>query len=215
MAEVNVDSEVAEAIGIVQDATYDADWMIQKFNECLILVATGCRIPGLQVTAPVTALVNATSVAMPKSYLHDLFFVTSPTYPKGLLIAPDLPCLIQNTDTDAIGQPVMVTLIEKTLHMRPVPEVQEILTLYYYGTPGELAVGDVFPTYIPAAVQKELFANYALAKAYKQIEDGIDGATPNYNKYEGLASSAIGFLQKMYPNAAKARPTRPRHLEFF
>ena len=52
---MEVDAIVTEVEKIVQDATYDETWIIGKFNEALTLVATMCRIPGLQTTAPVEA----------------------------------------------------------------------------------------------------------------------------------------------------------------
>ena len=42
---------------------------------------------------------------MPKTFLHDLYLVTTATYPKGILIAPNLKELVANSDhgTDGTG----------------------------------------------------------------------------------------------------------------
>ena len=212
---MEVDAIVTEVEAIVQDTTYDATWIIRKFNEVLTLVATMCRIPGLQTPATVSALVAAASVAMPKAFLHDLYLVTTPTYPEGLLIAPNLKELVANSDSEQTGPIAMVALDGKTLNIRPAPEVAEDLTLYFYKVPTELAAGDSFPDYIPAILQKEIFQNYALKEAYLQIEDGLDGVMPNTQKYGGLAGAAISSLVAFYPNAPKAKPELRRGGGFF
>ena len=219
---MEVDAIVTEVEAIVQDTTYDATWIINKFNEALLLVATMCRIPGLQTPATVSAPIAATSVPMPKTFLHDLYLVTTPTYPEGLLIAPNLKELIANSASivnsdseEETGPVAMVALDGKTLNIRPIPEVAEDLTLYFYKLPTELAAGDSFPDYIPAILQKEIFQNYALKEAYLQIEDGIDGNSPNTQKYGGMAAVAMASLVAFYPNAPKAKPELRRGGGFF
>ncbi len=218
---MEVDAIVTEIEAIVQDTTYDETWIIRKFNEVLTLVATMCRIPGLQAVVPVSALVGATSVAMPKTFLHDLFLVTTATYPKGILIAPNLKELIGSrelircTVPEQTGPVHMVAVDGKILNFRPIPEVAEDLALHFYAKPKELAAGDFFPDYIPEILHKEIFQNYALKEAYLQIEDGIDGGMPNTQKYAGLAATGIASLVAFYPNAPKAKPELKRHLVWF
>jgi hypothetical protein len=212
---MEVDAIVIEVGGIVQDATYDETWIIGKFNEALTLVATMCRIPGLQTVAVVNVLAGATSVAMPKTFLHDLYLVTTATYPQGILIAPNLKELIANSDSEQTGPVQMVAVDGKTLNFRPIPEVAEDLALHFYAKPKELAAGDSFPDYIPAILQKEIFQNYVLKEAYLQIEDGIDGVMPNTQKYGALAANGIASLVAFYPNAPKAKPEVKRNLVWF
>ena len=202
---MEVDAIVTEVEAIIQDATYDETWIIRKFNEVLTLVATLCRIPGLQTTATANALSGATTAAMPKTFLHDLYLVTTATYPKGVLIAPNMKELVANSDPEQTGPVQMVAADGKTLNFRPIPEEAEDLVLYFYGTPKELSAGDSLPDYIPSILQKEIFQNYALKEAYLQIEDGLDGVMPNTQKYSGLAANGIASLVAFYPNAPKAR----------
>ncbi|MFZ4436809.1 MAG: hypothetical protein ACOYOS_00115 [Syntrophales bacterium] len=212
---MEVDTIVTEVERIIQDADYDAAWIIGKFNEALTLAATVCRIPGLMTVATVNVLAGATSAAMPKTYLHDLYLVTTATYPRGVLVAPNLKELKANTDPEQTGPVQIVSLDGKTLSFRPLPEEAEELTLHFYGVPKELAVGDSFPDYIPSILQKWIFQNYALREAYLQIEDGIDGGNPNTQKYGGLAASGMAQLVSFYPNAPKAKPEVTRNLVWF
>jgi hypothetical protein len=212
---MEVDAIVTEVERIVQDTSYDETWIIGKFNEALTLVATLCRIPGLQAVATVNVLANTRSVAMPKAFLHDLYLVTTATYPQGILIAPNLKELVANSDPEQTGPVAIVSLDGKTLNFRPIPEEAEDLTLYFYGTPKELSAGDSFPDYVPAILQKEIFQNYALKEAYLQIEDGIDGVAPNTQKYGGLAAVAMASLVAFYPNAPKAKPILNRKIGYF
>ena len=202
---MEVDAIVTEVEKIVQDATYDETWIIGKFNEALLLLATMCRIPGLQTTAVVEAAAAAITAVLPKTYLHDLYLVTTPTYPQGILIAPNIKELKANSNDTRTGPVQIICLDGKILNFRPIPEDAENMTLHFYGKPKELAAGDVFPDYIPEILHKEIFQNYALKEAYLQIEDGLDGGMPNTQKYGGLAANGIASLVAFYPNAPKAR----------
>jgi hypothetical protein len=212
---MEVDAIVTEVKAIVQDTTYDETWIINKFNECLLLVATMCRIPGLQMSAVVNVLAGTTTTVIPKTYLHDLYLVTTATYPNGILIAPNLKELIANSDPEQLGPVQIICLDGKTLNFRPIPEEAEDLTLHFYAKPKELAAGDSFPDYIPAILHKEIFQNYALKEAYMQIEDGLDGVMPNTQKYGALAANGIASLVSFYPSAPKAKPQTRRNLVWF
>ena len=212
---MEVDVIVTEVEKIVQDATYDETWIIGKLNEALLLLATMCRIPGLQTVATVNVLANTRSIAMPKTFLHDLYLVTTATYPQGILIAPNLKELVANSDNEQTGPVQMVAVDGKILNFRPIPEEAEDLMLHFYAKPKELASGDLFPDYIPEILHKEIFQNYALKEAYLQIEDGIDGVAPNTQKYGGLAAVAMASLVAFYPNAPKARPILNRNVGYF
>jgi len=128
---MEVDALVTEVEGIVQDQTYDAPWIIGKFNEVLLLVATMCRIPGLQTVATVNILAGAASGAMPKTFLHDLYLVTTTTYQMGILIAPNLKELVANSDPEQTGPVEMVAVDGKVLNVRPLPEVAEALACHF------------------------------------------------------------------------------------
>lgn len=215
MEPLEVDKLVTDVEGIVQDPTYDATWIIKKLNEVLSLVATMCRIPGLQSAVPVNIQAAASNVAMPKAFLHDLYLVTSQIYPKGIIIAPNIKELVANSDPEQTGPVQMVAVDGKILNCRPIPEIAEVLTCYFYAKPKELYAGDSFPDYIPPILQKEIFQNYALKEAYLQIEDGIDGEMVNTQKYTGLTATGISSLVSLYPNAPKAKPKVKRNLVWF
>jgi len=212
---MEVDAIVTDITRIVQDTTYDAPWIIGKLNEALTLVATICRIPSLQKTETVSVPAGAKSIPMPKSYLHDLYLVTTPTYPQGIVMAPNEKELTENSEDAQTGPAGMVALEGKILHIRPTLEAAEDLTLRFYMKPKELSAGDSFPDYIPEAIQKALFQNYPLQEAYLQIEDGIDGGMPNTQKYSGMTAAAITALVAFYPNAPKARPQVKRVVGWF
>jgi hypothetical protein len=207
---MEVDPIAAEIESTVQDAQYNAAWAITKFNEAMNAIALVCRIPGLQASAPLTLGVGTSSIAMPKTYLRELYMVTTPTYPQGILIAPNLKEFRANTVAEAEGPIEMCVAENKIFYYNPKPLEEEIATLYFYGSPKELAAGDSFPDYIPPFLQKELFLNYALKEAYLKIEDGIDGVMFNTQKYAGLSNAAIEMLKAFYPEAPKAKPAIAR-----
>ena len=198
---------LATTVGeIIQDETYGAAWIIGKFNECLLLAATLCRIPGLQTSKPVTAEAGAARVQVPSNYLRDLFHIKTAAYPQGIVIAPNIKELKACIRPDETGAIQIACLDGKYLHLGPIPEAGETLELHYYRKPEELIAGGEFPNYLPEIFQKELYQNYALKEAYMLIEDGVDGKIPNTQKYSGAFSAALGALEAFYPNAPKARP---------
>ena len=198
---------LATEIGeIIQDETYGATWIIGKFNEALMMVATVCRIPGLQGVATLSIPVSAKSVPMPVSYLHDLYLVTSSTYPNGVLIAPNLKELTTNSDNEATGPVAMVAVDGRVLNVRPMSEAAEDLVLHFYKKPVELEAGDDFPSYIPEAFQREIFRNFVLREAYLQIEDGVDKNATNTQNYSALFAGGLAAMVAFYPNAPKSRP---------
>ena len=198
---------LATTVGeIIQDETYGAAWIIGKFNECLLLAATLCRIPGLQTSKEVSAAAGATTITMPSNFLHDLFRIKTAAYPQGIVIAPNIKELKACTRPDETGKIQIACLEGKYLHFGPIPEADETLELHYYRKPEELIAGGEFPNYLPEIFQKELYQNYALKEAYMLIEDGVDGKMPNTQKYSAAFAAALGTLEAFYPNAPKARP---------
>lgn len=212
---MEVENLIIEVQDVVQDEKYDSSWVIGIFNDALNSIATSCRIPGLQSSADVVATATENHSDMPVAYLHDLYAATSITYPRGLIIAPNLKELIVNELSDQTGVVQLVTVDGSVLNFRPIPEVTETLTLYFYTKPALLQQGDSFPDYIPEIMQKDLFVNYALNAAYLQIEDGIDGRIPNTQKYAGLYTAAVASLNKFFPNVPKGRVVITRAGSFF
>lgn len=212
---MEVENLIIEVQEVVQDEKYDSSWVLGVFNDALNSIATSCRIPGLQSAGDVVALAAENHVDMPATYLHDLYAATSVTYPRGLIIAPNLKELIANELCDQTGVVQLVTVDGPILNFRPIPEETETLTLYFYAKPTALQHGDLFPDYIPEIIQKDIFVNYALNSAYLQIEDGIDGRIPNTQKYAALYSAAVVSLQKFYSNAPKGRVSITRGGSYF
>lgn len=205
---MEVDAVLEEVQSILQDDAYSESWIIGRFNEALLLVATMCRIPSLQMTVPLTAAIGTTSMIMPKTYLHDLFLVTTSTYPTGVTIYPNIKdyTLIMGDGADDTGPVKMVSLDALVLSYWPTPDVAEVLTCSYYAKPVTLDSGDDFPAYIPEVLQRTIFQYYALKEAYIQIEDGTDGKPFNTERYTALAMSGIQSLTNFYPSTPKLKP---------
>ena len=80
-----------------------------------------------------------------------------------------------------------------------IPSVSESVTLHYYRRPVDMVDNDDTPDGIPLHLQFSLLVNYAAWKAYEFIEDGIEGETPNTQKYMGLFLSALRTLELSVP----------------
>lgn len=215
---MEVDVIASDVNGIIKDEEkYPIPWIIGKFNEALLKIATMLNIPGLQYSAPLSISIGATSVTMPKSYLHDLYLITSVTYPNGLILLPNKQELITRTAdcVDNTGPVSIASLDGKILSVWPLAEEAETLTAYYYTKPKTLEAGDVFPDYIPETLHRDFFQSFALKEAYNEIEDGTDGKSFNTEKYSNSFALAAAALVNLYPDAPKARRTIRRRMTWF
>lgn len=202
---MEVDDIVVKALDEIKDTSYTATWAIEKINEAMLLVATACLIPGLQVNAPVIALAGSSSVALPRSYLREVFMVTSTVFPQGMPIAPNERELTALSHPDETGNVRMVTVKGSSLLYIPKPVEDETLNCFFYTYPAELMAGDTVPSYgmLPEIILKGVVLNYVIKEAYLHIEDGVDGGTPNYTKFNNLMAGNLAALSNFFPTAPK------------
>jgi hypothetical protein len=140
---------------------------------------------------------------MPADYHHSLYLATSETYPNGLILRPNLKDLIATHYPDAAGPVEKVAVEFQTLYYKPIPEEAEIITLYYYKNPDEITLVSDLLSWIPSHLQKPLMVNYLVKELFSQIEEGIDGQTPNTTKYMNFYGQALMMMEAFYPKASK------------
>jgi len=203
---MNVDGVIIEARSITRDESYDDAWMVERINAGLQEIAALFPIPGLSATDTVSALTTINNVPMPSDFHHDLYLATTETYPNGLVLSPNLKDLIAQTDQEETGDVRQVAVEFQTLYYSPIPsEAAETITLYYYKNPTAITLVSDLPTWIPVHLQKALMVNYLTKELFSQIEEGIDGQTPNTAKYSNLYAQALMLLERFYPHASKPK----------
>jgi len=203
---MNVEGVITEVRGIVKDESYDDLWMLERLNMGLTEIAALFLIPGLSASDTVSALTTVDHVAMPVDFHHDLYLATTETYPNGLVLSPNLKDLIVTANHDLTGNVQKVTVEFQTLYYAPIPsEAAETITLYYYMNPTAITLVSDLPTWIPSHLQKPLMVNYLAKELFSQIEEGVDGNTPNTSKYANFYGQGLMILERFYPRASKPK----------
>jgi hypothetical protein len=96
-----------------------------------------------------------------------------------------------------------VAVVFQTLYYKPIPKAAETITLYYYKHPDAITLVSDPPEWIPPHLQKPLSLNYLVKEIFAQIEEGVDGNTPNTTKYTNLYNQGLMMLGAFYPNVSK------------
>lgn len=85
------------------------------------------------------------------------------------------------------------------LYYQGIPTSSEEVTVHYYRKPVEMDDNIDTPDGIPLHLQISLLTNFAAWKAYEFLEDGLEGETPNTQKFMGLFLSAMKTLELSIP----------------
>jgi len=94
------------------------------------------------------------------------------------------------------------------LYYLNVPTVSEEVTLHYYRYPVDMVADDDLPDGIPMHLQMSLLVNFACWKAYEFIEDGIEGETPNTDKFREFFFAALKTLELSLPDDVRGLELR-------
>jgi hypothetical protein len=92
------------------------------------------------------------------------------------------------------------------LYYQGIPNegTSETLRFFYLRKPDVLEEDEDEPTCIPVFLHEDLIVNYVCAACFNLIEEGIDGAKINFNKYMTLYQEAQVKLQQFLPVAPES-----------
>jgi len=96
----------------------------------------------------------------------------------------------------------------KKFYYLNVPTVAEDVTLHYYRMPVKMVANSNVPDGIPLHLQMSLLVNFAVWKANEFIEDGLEGETPNTDKYKGYFLDALKTLELSIPDDTRSLELR-------
>lgn len=181
------------------DPSVTADSIDAALNECLSYVSGRLLIAKLETTGVVNTVLNECEVAIPEGWNYDrnLFgcSVADAAPIQILNSVSQLVNLYPNFRTEKKSGPIEYILVNKgNLIYYPIPkEVVELTTEFYMSAPLMTKDTDI-PSIIPIGLQKKLLTSFALKELYLDVEDGVEGATPNTAKYNGLFEIAFDEL---------------------
>jgi hypothetical protein len=178
----------AALAAIIQDPSYNDEYLNQYLNYAYALAAGMVQIPGLKSIGSLTTVVD--------TYTLDLSLLTggfggkltyigrSAANAKAITIYATLEDFVAAYPTlDETGAVVEAVVNEgSTLWYQPYPTAAadvDTLNVVYYRNPPTLSDDTDVPSYIPAHIHSELIVLGAAWTIFDQIEDGIDGEKIN------------------------------------
>lgn len=156
-------------------------------------------LPDLFKIDTVSTATDAAFVSMPSDYHRNLQLAVRATGQE-VDIAHSF---IDFTETypllDTSGIISEVVEFGGNLYYQGIPTSSEDITLHYFRLPVDMVEDEDEPDGIPVHLQIPLLVNYAVWKSHEFIEDGMEGETPNTDKYMGFFLTALRTLELSIP----------------
>jgi hypothetical protein len=204
--------ELEDAVlGIVQDDSF-ADVVLDYINQGRGEIAGLVDLPALDTVATVNTTASASSVALPTNYHKGLYWVGSAVqkirigagkddYHNLLAFLENHPVLTQ------VG--LVEDVVIQGVNLLYQGMSADTLTLRYYKAPTTLVLAADVPAELPSHLHKPLLVSYACKEIYNEIEDGIEGGTPNTDKYDRLFQRALATLSSW---CLESKPREPKYV---
>jgi hypothetical protein len=195
---MSIDTLVEAVVLAINDTSFE-DVVEDYINLGRGEIAGLVDLPALLTVATVATTATANTVALPATYSRNLFWVSNAT---GRIGKPgrgyyDLMGYLSRNPIAQTG-PIFDVCVQGNSILYQGAAV-DTLTLRFYAEPTSEE-----PDELPTHLQKPLLFNYACKEIFNLIEDGIEGAKVNTNKYERDFNMALGKL------AAWAEGIKPR-----
>ena len=181
----------------VDDESYTPEVITEVINEGLGVISGKVKLPSLDQTSEVTALSTAISVPVPDDYQRGLYRCKIKASGRDVTICNSLGQMIRKTGgLEGTGDITHVAVVGRKLYYQGKPSTDVVLVISYYRKPTPLALEGDKPDCLPEHYQKRLLVAYALGEIYEEIEDGLEGGTPNTTKQQGKFWALVGELEK-------------------
>jgi hypothetical protein len=203
---------------IIQDDSYTSADILDLINEGRLFIAgeVDPGLPGLRMSDTVTTTDTASAVDLPDDYHKGMFWVGSAAQDCRIgTRASDyhnlLTFLEQYNDLSTVGQIEAVCVDGAELLYQGMAD--DTLTLKYFRKPVDIALADIadaedgLPAELPTHLQRKLLVSYCCKEIFPELEDGVEGRTPNTDKYAKIFNEAMAELRvyahKMHPRETK------------
>jgi hypothetical protein len=205
---------------IIQDDSYTSTDILDLINEGRLFIAGEVEpgLPGLRASDTVTTTDEASAVDLPDDYHKGLFWVGSTAQACRIgTKASDyhnlLTFLNKYTDLTTVGLIEAVCVDGAELLYQGMAD--DTLTLKYFRKPVDIALADIadaedgLPAELPTHLQRKLLVSYCCKEIYVELEDGIEGRTPNVDRYTKMFDEAMAELRVF---AHKSHPRETKHM---
>ncbi len=188
----------------VQDPSLDTDEVDALINEAIQDVADRVLLPALETSDDVD-FVDEAAALLPDNYNHGLFSATIEG--ERVHIATTMKILTRRFPVPSQAAPGVygkyVCARGNMLEVRP--PLSGTVNIHFYGTSALLALDADIPTCIPVGKQRKLLHAYVCRELFSDIEDGMEGATVNTDKFDRVYERTLVELNKQL-KGGQSRP---------
>lgn len=171
----------------VQDESFDFDFVLSAFNQCLGELASVYTLPDLLTLDLIECPVGEFWTEMPDQYLKGLDFAYNITKKNPVKVVKALTTFLSKFPDLNLNPPVTHVCVQgRTLYFQGIPKSTETLRVFFIRNPEKLTGEYSEPEAVPEHLHEGLFVNFGCAACFNLIEEGMDGAKINFNKYMGL-----------------------------
>lgn len=190
---MQVDEIIEKVVEAVQDDSFTEEFHLDQINKCMGELAAVYQLPNLVTYSTVDCVNGQFSADLPDDYLKG--FTNAYNQTKDMVVEThyDLPTFLKRFPSlDKVPPVTDVCPVGNILYYQGIPSVAVTETIrFFYTKQAEIMEsGSDEPTAVPDHLHYDLFVNYGCAGAFNLIEEGIDGAKINFNKYTSLYQQA-------------------------
>lgn len=188
---------IAKVENKIHDPSFTADDITDLLNEGLGVVSGKVKLPELDTTGEVTAVSTEISVPVPDDYQRGLYRCKIKATGRKVAVLNSLGQLARMTGgLEGTGDITHVAVVGRKLFYQGKPAADVVLVLYYYRKPTPMVELTDEPTCIPEHYQGRLLQAYAAGEIFEEIEDGLEGGTPNTTKQQGKFWALVAELER-------------------
>jgi len=201
---------IAKVDKITQDTGFSTDDITDALNNAMNIIAGGIQrpdssmltspLPMLYSISTVTALTTTYKVVMPSDYQRDMVLVIDSDGREITLFDSFMDFMRTYPGLDESGTSVSGVAIKGGyLYYQPIPTVAEVLTVHYHRLPVDMVATTDVPDGIPVQYY-DLLVYHAIKEFFATIEDGLDGAMPNSDKWDNKLMQMLMRMEASIPN---------------
>ena len=200
---------ITEVEEIIQDNSFLSTNITSRLNEAQLEVAGGIQSTlGSWITPPLSELLtigtvdtatDAAYVSMPDNFQRQLQFASSSEGTE-IDIAESFISFVEVYPLlDKAGSVVECCEVGGNFYYQGIPTSSAEITIHYYKAPTDMSDDDDEPDGIPSHLHRGLLINHVCWKIFELIEDGLEEAGSNTEKYMKLFFSAVRTLELFIP----------------
>lgn len=192
----------------IQTSEFDKEEVIDLINEMVsdITEARNIPIPGFETSQTVAC--DGTVVMLPYKFSSNLYFASVPDGRK-VWVCPSMQSLLRRfptAESKLVSNDLYVCIRGRKVEVRP--KYTGNIELFFYTSPDEVAGDQDFLPFgedVPKYLQIRLAHAYCCKELSSDIENGLEGPSPNMDRHEVRYERAVLQLKSMLKHG-QSRP---------